>query len=484
MSKYRLDAIHNGQRFFDSWGDEVRWVEDAGTWFAYRASEHRWCPSHEDVREMGKLVVADMYEEGMTAYARAEAIGDTNGMAAAKSALKWAKQTADTHFDRMLKMASSIDGMRILMSDFDTQPYYLNTLDGVWDLRTGQQVNDLETSSLLLTKRAGAKPAASWRGGDWEAFLNYVCPDEDVRKYLQLCMGYMAFAGVEERLILFLLGDTGCGKSKLVEAVQRAMGDYAVSLATDQLLVGAKDTYGLARLPGARMIQAAEFEEGQKINTSLVKRITSGEPVTVRMAYGKPFDYNPVGTIVISTNRLPWLGDDEAGWNRIRAIPFNNPLVLYTVQHLDEKLTEARGEVLAWIIEGAARYWETEPTDGSKLIPPEVVSEATGSEKSEQRHYVTQMLEECFDGDKRVFQDSGDIYLVLRSWCEKKGYSEREIVKQDWMGRKIRGSGVEQHRTAKARWWGVGRLRDDAITVGLSWEPSAVERMKVGWRRM
>src|SRR5688572_14789347 len=341
MSKYRLDAIHNGQRFYDSWGDEVRWVEDAGAWYAYRASERRWCPSNEDVREMGKLVVADMYEEGMTNLRRAEDAGDTAGIAAAKATLKWAKQTADTQFDRMLKMASSIDGMRVSMADFDAQPHYLNTPEGVWDLRTGQQVNELEASSLLLTKRTGAAPATTWQGGHWEAFLNYVCPDEEVRDYLQLCMGYMAFAGVEERLILFLLGETGCGKSKLVDAVQRAMGDYAVSLATDQLLVGAKDTYGLARLPGARMIQAAEFEEGQKINTSLVKRITSGEPVTVRMAYGKPFDYNPVGTIVISTNRLPWLGDDEAGWNRIRAIPFNQPLELYTVQRLDEKLADS-----------------------------------------------------------------------------------------------------------------------------------------------
>lgn len=484
MSKYRLDAIHNGQRFYDTWVNEVRWVEDAGTWYAYRASEHRWTPSDEDVREMGKLVVADMYDEGMTAIDRARSAGDTNAEAAAKATLKWAKTTADTQFDKMLKMASSIDGMRIQMTDFDAQHYYLNTLDGVWDLRTGRRVSDVEASSLLLTKRTGASPESDWQGGEWQNFLNYVCPNEEVRGYLQLCMGYMAFAGVEERLILFLLGDTGCGKSKFVEAVQSAMGDYAVSLATDQLLVGAKDTYGLARLPGARMIQAAEFEEGQKINTSLVKRITSGEPVTVRMAYGKPFDYSPVGTIIISTNKLPWLGDDEAGWNRVRAIPFNESLTLYNVERLDDKLSNARGEVLKWILEGAAKYWSTEPVSGSRLTPPQVVAEVTGGERRDQRHYVLNMLEECFDGDQSYYQEAGDVYAVLKAWCGKEGFKEQEIVKKAWMGRKFAQDGVPAHRTAKARWWGVGRLTDDGMLSSLAWSSDTVTRLKDGWRWM
>lgn len=165
MSNYRLDAIHNGQRFFDSWGDEVRWVDDAGGWFTYRASERRWVPSDEDVREMGKLVVAEMYDEGMNALETAQRNGDPNAEDAARRMLAWAKQTADTQFDKMIKMASSIPGMRIKMSEFDAQPYLLNTQNGVWDLRSGEQVRDESVAPLLLTKRTGATPVSSWRGG-------------------------------------------------------------------------------------------------------------------------------------------------------------------------------------------------------------------------------------------------------------------------------------------------------------------------------
>lgn len=481
MSNYRTDAIHNGQRFFDTWGGEIRWVEDSGQWVVYRASEGRWVPSEEDVREMGKLVVEDMYEEAMHAL---DVATTPQQEAAAKLKLKWAKQTADSQFDRMIKMASSIGGIRARVVEFDSQPNLLNTPDGVWDLTTGLSIDQFTAPALLLTKRTTVSPSTWWEGGLWDHFLRYVCPDEEARNYLQLCTGYMAFAGVEERLILFLLGETGCGKSKFVESIQRAMGDYAVSLATDQLLVGAKDTYGLARLPGARMIQAAEFEEGQKINTALVKRITSGEPVTVRMAYGKPFDYNPVGTIIISTNKLPWLGDDEAGWRRVRAVPFNQPLELYTVTELDEKLKKCTDQILAWIVEGARKYWETASSQGTKLNPPQSVISATQDEKQDQRHYVMHMIEECFDGDTTVFQESSDIYSVLKIWCIEKGFRDADIIRSDWMGRKLRGGGVPGWRTNKARWWGVGRLRSDAKISTLMFGPSALDRMAVGIRRM
>lgn len=487
---YRLDAVDNGRRFNDMWEDEVRWVDDAKCWFVCRGG--RWLQSEEDVREMGKLVVSDMYQEGLQALAAAELLppgpAQDAAMGAARAVLNWAKRTADGFFDKMLRMAQSESRIRIHMADFDKDPWILNTPSGVWDLRTLRQIQDYDVPNLLLTKMAGASPC-SWKGGLWEKFLEYVLPDVEVRRFMQLACGYAAFFGVEERLIMFLLGGTGHGKSKFVEAIHAALGDYAVSVPTDQFLVGAKDNYSLARLPGARWISASEFDEHAKVNVALVKRITSGEPVTVRMAYGKPFDYSPGGTIVVSTNHAPFLGGDEAAWARSVFVPFNTPLglearTLFGDRDLSVQLREAAGEVLGWIMEGARDYWAAPSEGGMKLQRPGAVVQATEDVKLDQRHYVVQCVEQMFDGDPDVLQVSGDVYEVLRWWCEREGIQERDLVRQDWMGRRLKQSGAGDVRTKSARYWAIGRLRGDAIHTAVFYNMEARDRMLRGFTKL
>lgn len=463
----------------------MRWIDDAGCWSVYKEEEYRWTPSDEDVREMGKTVVDGMYQQSQLMFETAEAEQNQDAMAYAQAYIRWTKQTATTRFDQMIKMARSEPRIRIKMKDFDSYPYFLNTPGGVWDLRSYEPVDTIYAPRLLLTKRTTAPPV-EWRGGLWERFLEYVLPDPEVRRFMQLACGYAAFFGVEERLILFLIGETGHGKSKFVEAIHAALGDYAVSVPTDQFLIGAKDNYSLARLPGARWISASEFDEHAKVNVALVKRITSGEPITVRMAYGKPFDYSPGGTICVSTNHAPFLGGDSAAWARSVFVPFNVPLgldarTLFGDEDLSAQLRDVAGEVLGWIMDGARDYWHSPVEGGVKLVRPGCVVQATEEVKADQRHYVVQCMDDLFDGDTSVYQASTDLYQMLRWWAQDEGIAERDLVRQDWMGRRLKAAGVSSYRNNHGRFWAVGRLLGDAKTVGMGFDGALVSRVQLGF---
>jgi putative DNA primase/helicase len=443
---YRLDSIGNGTRFNDQHAHEVRWVVDAGCWSSWCADENRWVFGDEPVHEMAKKTVASIYAAGHR---------------------EWAKHTADTGFERMLKRASTEQRVCVRMADFDADATLLNTPSGAVDLRTGALIGCAPERLMTKRTRVGYEPETP--RGAWADFLEYVLPDPELRDYVQSLAGYAVIAGVEERLLCFLVGPTGTGKTKLANTLGDALGDYAVTLAQDQLLVGAKDTYGLARLPGARLVLASEFDETQKINVALVKRLTGGDPVTVRMAYGKPFEYPPVGTLLVPTNRLPFFGADSATWSRICPVPFDHSLAYYGVKNLDERLAGAGEEALAWVVEGAVRFLASPLELGSRLWPPRAVLEALGEIRAEQVHLVEDFLATCVDRtDTAAMTSAGDLYKALGAWCAENG--EKRVPTARTAGVWYRRSGLEPYHDGKARYWRGGRLLTELfVDYGPAW---------------
>jgi hypothetical protein len=190
-------------------------------------------------------------------------------------------------------------------------------------------------------------------------FIREVVPDDEVRIFLQRFFGYCLTGSTKEQAILMLWGEGSNGKSTLVDLLNWLLGDYALVtpfaslLHTDQRR-GGEPTPDLARMPGARLVSAAEPETGARFAESMLKQLTGGEKMTVRHLRQDFFEFKPQFKLCLSFNNKPYIrGQDEGIWRRLLLVPFNqrfvdadrlkeNPGALPKIKDLDKKLHAER----------------------------------------------------------------------------------------------------------------------------------------------
>lgn len=164
--------------------------------------------------------------------------------------------------------------------------------------------------SDLLTKVAGAPYLPDAPRPTFERFLTTVLPDKDVRAYVKRIAGYMLAAGNAERILPVFYGVGRNGKTVLVEILLEIMGDYGIKTPVSTFLArrSGGPTNDLARLRGARLISASEFEEGARTNIALVKEVTGDGKITARFLHKEFIEFRLSGTALLDSNHMPWVG--------------------------------------------------------------------------------------------------------------------------------------------------------------------------------
>ncbi|HVL72185.1 MAG TPA: phage/plasmid primase, P4 family [Beijerinckiaceae bacterium] len=277
----------------------------------------------------------------------------------------------------------------------------------------------------LITKLADTawEPQAS--APTFERFLGTILPNRAVRDYVQRYLGYALTGLTREQVFCLFFGEGRNGKSTLVDLVSRLLGDYATSLPIDTLVSsggpkkGSEATPDLARLPGARLVRTAEPKEGLAFDESLIKGLTSGEPIPVRRLNQDFVDVYPTFKLVISANRKPAIyGDDDGIWRRVSLVPFEVQIPEAEVDKgLGEKLWAERAGVLAWLVAGALDY-----LGRGGLDPPAEVRAATQDYREESDlvgAFVRNALE--VTGDPLHREEAGDLWASFETYCRKAG---------------------------------------------------------------
>jgi putative DNA primase/helicase len=118
----------------------------------------------------------------------------------------------------MVKLANSEPAIPILPEQLDRHPMLFNCRNGVVDLETGTLRKHERSLHLTMLAPVSYEPAA--RCTTWEAFLERVLPDEEVRRFLQKAIGYTLTASVAEQVLFFLYGSGANGKSVFLSTLQ------------------------------------------------------------------------------------------------------------------------------------------------------------------------------------------------------------------------------------------------------------------------
>jgi len=315
------------------------------------------------------------------------------------------------------RLAKADRRLAATISQWDADPWLLNTPDGTIDLRTGKRREHRRED--YLTKPAATGPSTA----DcplWRAHLYRVLDgDAELIAYVQRVLGYCLTGSTKEHALFFGYGTGANGKGVTINTASGILCEYAQSAAVETFTASHTDRHPteLAALRGARLVTVAETEEGRRWAESRIKGLTGGDPIRARFMRQDEFEFQPQLKLLISGNHKPGLRSvDEAFRRRFHLIPFT---VTIPADERDPDLTEKlKAEwpaILGWMVEGCLEWQRSKG-----LNQPAAVRNAT-SAYLEAQDALAAWIEECCEHKPGAFATRTALFDSWSKWATTAG---------------------------------------------------------------
>ena len=158
-------------------------------------------------------------------------------------------------------------------------------------------------------------------------FINALFPNEELRGYMWEHLSSVLIGTNDNQTFNIYTGSGANGKSKLVELMGKALGDYKATVPIT-LITQTRNTIGstspeIVQLMGVRYACMQEPSKGDKINEGIMKEITGGDPLVGRALFKDSVTFIPQFKLVVCTNVLFEIKtNDDGTWRRIRVCDF------------------------------------------------------------------------------------------------------------------------------------------------------------------
>ena len=210
-------------------------------------------------------------------------------------------------------------------------------------------------------------------------YIKSLFKDPDTEKYISQLFGYMLSGSIKDRSFYVFHGVGSNGKSVLMDIYQNIITPHLYSTLSDQaILKQTNNTRGgatpdLICLETGRLAILNETNEGNEIDSALVKRLSGNDEITVRQLYKEPITFKTQNKILLISNHLPNFNcTDTAMLDRVKFIPFKqrftNKKIIEEGQKVIEQLkTTLKSDVFSYFVRNF----------NEKLEPTEMMLEAT-----------------------------------------------------------------------------------------------------------
>lgn len=309
----------NSLRFARLMKDRLRFVPEEDRWIAWDGA--RWRPDEVGTAlDMTRLVVADIRTQLTTIED-----GDDRG-----EWRRWAETSESIQRRKaMLALAESIPVLTARARDLDKNEWLLCAPNGTINLHTGEiKPND---PADLITRSLGVSfDPYSETSPQLDEFIQTFMPDALHSDYLFKLLGSTLAGTNMFRLFIIIHGESTSGKTQLIEAIARTLGDYVVPVNTSIFRANQDDKPrpDLLRVLSSRLAYAEEGSQEWELHADHVKRITGGGQLVARgMRSNLMVERVPAFTPVIVCNEPPRIrGHDNAVRNRLVTLEFSHPM--------------------------------------------------------------------------------------------------------------------------------------------------------------
>lgn len=437
-----------GARHADLWRGKRRYVSATGQWLAWTGQ--RWAAqTAEDTGADAKATSAVLYNEAQRACGAKPSTGNQTRLRKAAALHGSAAALA-----RMVESSRSEPGMHVASpAEFDRDPYALTARNGIVDLRTG--VLRPARPEDLVSKLAGVTYDPEARAPMWEAFLETILPDPEVRAFVQRAAGYTLTGAVGEEKFFLLYGTGANGKSVFANTLAAVMGEYARQFGAALVTKNKNDNEAsrmVAALPGVRLAQVDETNPGDVFDSGRMKSLASREPLSARRLYAEAFQFQPTHHLWIRTQFRPGSLDASDGfWRRCIPIPFTVQIAeAKRVTDLDARLVrEELPGVLAWAVKGAMDWAK----NGLK-VPAIIQTETT--QYREETDLLGQWLADRTIRDPNGKMTTKEAFADYKEFCEELGIGPGTAIV---LGRALVARGIAKTPDTSKRGFAGIRLR-------------------------
>ncbi|MFC1965194.1 phage/plasmid primase, P4 family, partial [Chloroflexota bacterium] len=305
------------------------------------------------IAKLVKKVARNIYREV------ADEVDDNSRKDLLKHAIATERQV---RLDAMIKSAESEPGVATMLADLDTNHWLLNVNNGTIDLRTGELKP--HTPADMITEILPLDYDQSATSAEWESFLARIFSDNtELIAYIQRALGYSITGDQSEQVFFFCYGAGFNGKSTLLNAIRRIVGNYATQVPPTAFMVDRSKRGGpdeaIASLKNKRLVCSTELEDGQRLSVSLVKRMTGGEPLWCEHKFERGYNFEPTHKLWLSGNHQPIITDTTNSiWFRLKKIPF--PVEIPEPErrkgYAEYLAAEHGAAILAWLVRGCVEW--------------------------------------------------------------------------------------------------------------------------------
>jgi P4 family phage/plasmid primase-like protien len=449
---------------------------------------HRWNGwKWEDLGPDGELLIQKLAGRWAVDFLVRKAAEGVSGDVL-KALARYREEGQNTTLARAARLADSI---AVSANELDQDPWLLACPNGVVDLRTG--VLSPPNPALYITRSTTVDYVPGFEHEDWSRALEAV--PEDARLFLQDRYGQAltGFPTPSDQIVVCSGGGEN-GKTTLGGTCFQVAGDYA-RLLTDKVLLGSARDHStdLMDLRGVRLAYLEETPEARRLDPVKLKRLLGVPVITARRIQKDPVSFRPTFTLLVNTNWTPVVTETDHGtWRRLVRVAFERTYyktpeevarhgegALLADQGLRVRLSEGGSDgqkaCLAWMVEGAVRFWERGQVLGA--LPPsvEAATLAWREESDVLLGYVSEFLD--FDDDYYVL--SSDLLTEVNRHLLDLGHQK---LSDQTLATRFGGHSVFGRKVRKTQAVGGRKLSRPGWEAGLAPVPAGRPRAWIGAR--
>jgi putative DNA primase/helicase len=354
---------------------------------------------------------------------------------------------AHSYTNSVLKAMRMTKRLAVSRDYWDTDPFLLNTPDGVVDLRSGHIRPATPADRLTLITGCGVAK----KGAKMPRFNKFIQEttqgDAELERFLRMWFGVSLIGNVRDQKIVFIWGPGANGKSVLIRLTGLVGGGYHTTCSPSLFLsrkISNTDgpSPGLAKILPVRMVTGMEIPPNGEWNTLIIKMLCSDEPIAARFLFENEFELAPRCSITLGGNEQPtFTGLDDAIRRRFvlvnltRVVPEKD-----RVPDLGRELFEMEGPaILRWMIDGAVER------ENRGFVTPASVAASSDAYFAEEDLVTQFVAEHCETGsEKRA--GSTALYVRWKTFCQDRG---RQEGSQKGLALRLQALGFTSHKDRK-----------------------------------
>ncbi len=271
-----------------------------------------------------------------------------------------------------------------------------------------------------LTKTATVAYVPDAACPEFRAFLlDAFDGDEDAIGFLLKFIGYSLLGHPCLKLMLILFGPTNSGKSLLLSVLQAIFGPIVITAHRKVIFNihnGSSTDPHTLRIVGSRLAVINESRRGEHLDDVAIKAMTGGlDTVVLRGIYVEPIEVTPTWSVILATNFLPVLPeDDPALLERLAFVRIGQGSRPRDPKLREKLLAEAEG-IAALIVEAAHAFL----SEGLEMPPS--LHELRQEVLVAGREPMDSFFDACFEVDLASSTSAETVRQIARQWFPAHG---------------------------------------------------------------